>query len=415
MTAETDVPPPREGRATPLARWWARLSAGQRVAVAVVAGVVAVNVALVGLRSAVGGDPGGPVSSSLSTGAGGLEAMADLAREAGHPVRSQRETPAEGSLPADAVVVVVDPEQMSEDDFRAIVRHAADGGQLVLAGEAATPILRAVAAPEAGRTRVEPAAVLTVDDDGRFAPLRELAGDEGGRWTGVESLTTHVTDDEGRAVLVSGPAGSGTVTALADAELLHNGTLAQADNAGLALLLLGDADRPVVFLESVHGFGATGLDALPSSWKWAGAGALLALAVGLWWAASRLGPPEPGERALRPARRVHVEAVAAGLDQVGAQPADLVEPLVRANRRALAERLGVASDASEAVWEAAARAAGLDLSAVAAACRPPHDLPSALAVGAAAASRQRAALGPAPTEDHPAYRARSDHPLRSIP
>ena len=59
---------------------------GQRVVVGVVALLVAVNVGLAGLRSLVGGEPGGPVSSSFSTGADGLEGYADLLRavEGGH-------------------------------------------------------------------------------------------------------------------------------------------------------------------------------------------------------------------------------------------------------------------------------------------------------------------------------------------
>ena len=69
-----------------LARWWAGLGKGQRVAVALVALVLGVNVGLGGVQSIVGRDPGGPVSSAFSTGGDGLKALSALAADDGAEV-----------------------------------------------------------------------------------------------------------------------------------------------------------------------------------------------------------------------------------------------------------------------------------------------------------------------------------------
>lgn len=142
---------------------------------------------------------------------------------------------------------------------------------------------------------------------------RELAGDRGGGLLATGPLVP-VAGAGTRPTVLVGAVGEGRVVALADAGPLQNVSLGQADNAAFALAAAGDRDRPVVFVESVHGYGASGLDAVPAAWKWAAAGLVVALLAGLWAAGTRFGPAEPGARALRPPRRDHVEAVAAGLD-----------------------------------------------------------------------------------------------------
>jgi hypothetical protein len=149
-----------------------------------------------------------------------------------------------------------------------------------------------------------------------------------------------------------------------------------------------------VFFESVHGFGATVVDALPPSWKWAVTGLALSLLVGLWWAGSRFGPPEPSARALRPARLDHVRAVAADLERVSTAPADLVGPLVEANRLELGVRLQVAPDSSPEVWRRAAEAGGADPDVVEAGTTTPHDLAGSMYVGALAAHHRQIVAEP---------------------
>ena len=398
---------PPDGSRSPLSRWWAGLTRGQRVFVAVLGFVLGLNVALVGLRSAVGGSPGGPVSSSFSTGGGGLEAFADLARVSGHEVTRLKETPEAGSLPVEATVVLADPRRVSQADVDALERFVRGGGRLVVAGEATAPLVGAASTTGVAWELVEPVEVIEVvdappvsgggaagDPEPALGAVRWVTGDAGGRWANAADSTVLLSDADGRALIVALPVGSGTLVAVADADLLHNRNLALEDNAALGLELIGGDGRPVVFFESVHGFGATGIDALPSSWKWTGAGLVLALAVGLWWAAGRFGPPEPFERELRPARLEHVRAVAANLDRVSVHPAELVGPLVEANRVELADRLGVDVDSSPSVWQRAAETGGMDPDVVVTGTSTPSTIDEALYVGALAAHHRRISTEP---------------------
>lgn len=374
--------------------WWNRLGRGQRIAVAVLGLVVAVNLSLAGLGSLVGGgDPGGPVSSSFSTGGTGLEGFADLLRSAGHPVSRIGRTLTAADLPVGATVVVADPEQLTNAEARALIGFTRGGGRLVLAGGSNERLLAAVTGVpvtwEAGSGGDPLTVWLPVDGVGS---AQEVVGAGAGSWLHIGSLVP-VAGSGSDPVLLAGRVGRGRVLALADSGPLHNRNLARGDNAALALGLAGDVDRPVVFAESVHGFTGGGLQAVPPSWKWTALGSALALLLGLWWAGSRLGPPEPQRRELRPPRLAHVEAVAADLDRVTAHPADAAAPLRDATRRALAARLGVAPDASPAVLFAGAEQAGIEAHDVALLVSPPADLDAALAVGALAASRQRVAFG----------------------
>ena len=392
--------------------WWNALTLTQRVVISFIGAVVALNVALMGVRSAIGGgNPGGPVSSSLSTGGSGLEAFADLARQSGHDVVRLTEAVGQDDLPGGSTVVVADPREMDEAQARAILEAAGRGGRLVLAGPATAPLLAAVAGPELSVEQVGPQNPLAVSVEDAVegdvggsvtGRARSMAGDGGTRWQGLEGHRVHVADDDGRPVLVSIPLGRGEVVALADADPLHNRNLAKADNAALALGLAGEPGGVLVFVESVHGFAASGTGAVPAHWRWVAAGLAGAFVVGLWWAGVRFGPPEPDRRALRPPRLDHVRAVAADLDRVAPHPAETVAPLMLANRRHLTEALGIPPDASDTVVAASAEAAGIDPATIATVVEAPADLHTALAVGELAVANRRARTGLDPRRDRQA-------------
>ncbi|MGI9608765.1 MAG: hypothetical protein ACR2NL_00570, partial [Acidimicrobiia bacterium] len=102
--------------------------------------------------------------------------------------------------------------------------------------------------------------------------------------------------------------------------------------------MAGDAGRQVLFLEYLHGYTrSTGVAALPSRWRWALGGLLLAGFVWLIARGRRLGPPEDAERRLAPPRVLYVDALAAGLsrtrDRSGA-----TEPIRRRIENHLARR-----------------------------------------------------------------------------
>lgn len=388
MTVSTRDASPAVGRGR-LVPWWEGLGRGQRVLVAALVAVVVANAALAGTRSLLGGEPGGPASSSFSTGADGLEAYADLLRADGRGVVRLRERVGPDDVDPGATIVVTDPGGLDPTEARALVDVVADGGRLVVAGPGAAPLVRATTG-----TPLEPVTADAADrlsvwvPGGPVGAARELAGDRGGRWRAAGPLVPVAGADDQPAI-VAGAAGRGTVVALADAALLHNAVLADADNAALGLALVGARDRRIVFVESVHGHSAAGLDAVPPGWKWAGAGLVAALVVALWSAGTRFGPPEPQRRALRPPRRDHVEAVAAGLDRAGAGPADAAGPLAATEWADLVARLGLRADASPAVVAAALERVGEDPLVVDELTTPPADLDAALAVGRRAAHRRR--------------------------
>ena len=313
-----------------LAAWWRSLGRGQRAVVAVLGAVVGVNLLLGSFGSIFGsGHPGGPVSSSFSTGGAGLEGYADLLRKAGHPVVRWREGVAKAPLDPSATVVVADPGKLSRADRQALAAFVRSGGRLVVAGPSGAGLLGEVTGTEVGTDRGDPSDELQgwLPVDGLQGTER-YTGDEGSRWTDAGPLLPAAGDgDDGRPWILVGDVGAGSVVALADAAPLHNAHLAEADNARLGLVAAGGPERPVVFLESVHGYGATGLSALPAAWRWSGGGLVLALAVGMWAAGARFGPPEPSRRALRPPRADHVEAVAADLQAVTPAPTDLAGAL----------------------------------------------------------------------------------------
>ena len=387
-----------------MTNWWATLTRLQRIVVAIVAVLFGFNVALAGMNSAMGsGSSSGPDGSSFSTAPSGIEGLADLARASGHEVVKLKEPPEPGSLPIDATVIVTDPRQMTTPEARAVLDFVAGGGRLVVSDPTALPLVEAATGLALTTTQVDPQTSLDVLADADRADevtgsARSIAGDRGLRWSAEDQLgdldgvAVHVVGSGEEATVVSVEVGDGLLIAIADSVVLHNDHLADADNAALGLSLVGPPDRPVIFIESIHGFAVGGLDAVPTSWKWAGAGAVAALAVGIWWAAARFGPAEPQARELRPPRLDHVRAVAANIDRVSHSPEELVAPLVIANRQAMAHRLGTSPDDSPAVHERAARDSGLDPADIVLAFDGPVDMGSALAVGQMAAARRRVEL-----------------------
>ena len=139
-----------------------------------------------------------------------------------------------------------------------------------------------------------------------------------GEWTDADGARTLLQTASGGALLQERRVGRGELYLLADASPLQNRLLAVADNAQLALNLAGPGRRPVVFTESLHGYGPTrGLAAIPSRWRLTFAGLALA---GLLWIlarARRLGPPERTTASPLPPRGAYVEALALLLRRTG--------------------------------------------------------------------------------------------------
>jgi len=139
-----------------------------------------------------------------------------------------------------------------------------------------------------------------------------------GAWSTEDGFKAPLRSPDGQALLLERSLGRGTLVLLGDVSPLQNRLLAHAGNAQLALNLAGAPRRPVVFVESVHGYGESrGVAALPSGWKLALVG--LALAGLIWIAARarRLGPAEQPAPPGPPARSAYADALALLLARTG--------------------------------------------------------------------------------------------------
>ena len=334
-----------------------RLPTRLRHPLAVVAAVVvAFNVVVFGLDRLAGG-PSGPRSSSFATAPDGVAAYAELLGRAGHRVERLRAAPADTPLDPRATAIVLDAGPLSGEDAGALRDFVAAGGRLVAGGRIEGRWLHQVldGSPSwAGGGVNEAHLLVPTSDVGAAQVLR--AGAEG-YWAepnaslpvmgrGFKTVVSVLEGGKGRAVL------------LADAAVFHNRHLGEADNATFALAAAGPPARPVVFLESVHGFQSSGLAALPASWRTALIGLLGAALVLLWACGRRLGPPQDLQRPLAPPRVGYVLALGSLLRR-SSSPQEATAPLLAAGRARLGLRAGLSAEPSEAQLEAASRSLGM--------------------------------------------------------
>ena len=332
-----------------------RLSRPWRIGLGVLAAIVAFNVGLAFVRSLTGGTPGGPPSSSYSTGSAGAAAYAELLERAGHRVERLRRNPADATLDPSETLLLLDPGFVTREDARALGRFVHGGGRLVVAGSAGEWLDPIVEDRPRWRSRgVRSPAVL--------APVPEVTGVRSvvnyGRGAWEEGGALPALGSEDGALLVVARNG-GRVLLLADPSPVQNRLLDDADNARLGVNLAGPAGRPVRFLESFHGYGeATGLKAVPARW-WAAFGLLFAAALVLMLARGRrLGPPQAPERDLPPPRRVYVESLGGVLARIRRKE-QVVAPVRARTVALLGDRAGLAASASTDELRAAGERLGL--------------------------------------------------------
>lgn len=291
-----------------------------------------------------GGARRGPPSSSYTTSPEGLAAYADLLVQAGHPIARLRTNLVDEPPPSDATLVMLDPGDVSFDDAQALGDFVDSGGRLVAGGRSFPGWLEEVVLT---RPVWSPGGDRTV---GVGAPAREVEGIEEvrtsaeGYWS-YPGSTLPVLSNPGSVVASVETVGRGRVVLLADSTILQNELIDEADNAAFGLQAAGRSSRPVVFVESIHGYGTSaesGLAAIPDRWAWALTGLLLATFVFMWARGRRLGPPQEPDRALPPPRHDYVEA----LGGILARTRDLStvgETLQRGLRNRLARRAGGAT------------------------------------------------------------------------
>jgi hypothetical protein len=319
-------------------RWW--------FAVVVVAIVIVWNLLAEGVDR-IGGQPSGPPSSTYATTPNGVAAYADLLASRGHKVSRLRTDPADAALDPRATVVMLDPISVSPQDMAALRRFAEAGGRLVVGGPAPGWVDALLDDPPTWTSEGSMRA-------GPLAPTAEVLGVRTVRTAGAgswrdagESLPALGTGTS--ALLLIASPGEGRVALLADVSPLQNAFLDEADNAALGLTLAGEPERPVQFVESVHGYGrATGLAAIPTRWRWVLGGLVLAALLFMLARGRRLGPPERKARDLPPPRRQYVESLATTFAKTkGAAPAAAVPILQRAARERLTRQAGLGPGAPE--------------------------------------------------------------------
>jgi len=327
------------GGALPTRTRHARPWGGRRGWVLAGAGAVLVIILLELIGSLTGSGPQGPVSSAYATDAQGLAAWAELAGGAGQPVSELRAPLSTATLDPASTVVVLDPDALLRGDGERLLAFVRAGGRLIVGGQDPDAVLTAL-------SPAPPGWVGTAGTSDGPTPLGAsvlpgvgtVASAGAGAWTQTSGDRVLLADADGNPVLLAQRLGAGEILLLADASPLQNAYLATADNAQLALVLGGSPRRPLVFVESVHGYGTSrGLAALPLGFKVALIG--LALAGLLWVLARgrRLGPPDALDPLPVPARSAYVRALALLLRR-SARPDELAPTLRRAAERELAAR-----------------------------------------------------------------------------
>ncbi|HYO46137.1 MAG TPA: DUF4350 domain-containing protein [Gemmatimonadota bacterium] len=340
-----------------------RVSNKQRMRRALVAGVVAViglNV-LAYVLDRSGGARSGPPSSSYTTSPDGLAAYADLLERSGHPTGRVREPLEDAPPPPQTTAILLDPDGVSTEAARQLRTFVESGGRLVAGGLSASGdswIKELVDRPPTwaagGAASVEPL-VPASETNG----VERVDTAERGHWSDAGSTLPLLGSEEGFTATLAAPSGGGRVVFLADSSPLHNGLLDHADNAAFGLLIAGESGRPVVFIESVHGYGEqTGLAAIPARWKWALGGLTLAALVFMVARGRRFGPPDETARDLPPPRSDYVNALAGILVRTG-DARGVAAKLQASLRDRVARRTGLTSDASPEALSAAGVRAGL--------------------------------------------------------
>ena len=276
--------------------------------------------------------PQGRSGSSYSAASDGTRAYADLLNRYNFNVRRVRSLNV-GTLTPDETAIVIDPIDFERRDGEKLQNFARSGGHLVI-GSGFVELTALSTRPPVWESERQD--TWTIATPNAFNDAQKLFTASEGYWVdpGGGSPTVGTAN---AALLVRESIGSGSIDYIADATLLNNNLIAEADNAAFALALADNGTRTVVFVE-LDGAAAPaeGLAALPERWKLAMLVFVLAAALLAWSTAQRFGPPESAERVLPPARGEYINAMGAALartKEVEANRAALSEKALRTLRR----------------------------------------------------------------------------------
>jgi hypothetical protein len=357
--------------------------AGRRVWIAiafVVGGLVALNLLAQGLDRAIGGDqPGGATGSSYATAPAGLAAFSSLLAHYHHDVTRQRGSIIDQALPVDGTAFVLEPSELTADEAAVLLQFATAGGRLVVGGTSPFYLRNLRDKPPKWRPA---GATSWTEVDPSLGNVRDIEGAGVGSWSSPGSGRALVGGGD-FALLTRDQVGQGEILFLADVSPLENANLAIADNAAFGLALAGDADRPIVFPEGVHGYGSKrGLAAIPDRWKVSLILVALAALAFVWSRARRFGPPDKTSRDLPPARAEYVQALSISLERTH-EHAGALAPAQRWTRARVVARAGLGAHADDDEIARAARSFGCTDEEIAALLAPVSGDASVMALGRA--------------------------------
>jgi hypothetical protein len=321
--------------------------------------IVAIALVLAAIVDQVSPGASGPLGSSYATAPQGLSAYAELLTRTGHPVSRVRTTPARTGFDPSSTVMMLDPARINTADVAALRRFVVEGGNLVAGGQDPGRWLSVLMSDPPTWSPGGPTVALSALPSAQTAGVRTLLTAGQGSW-----------EDPGASLPLAGSTdawllsvahlGAGTVSLLADSSPLQNQYLARADNAALGLALAGAPGRRVAFQEAVHGYGeGNGVANLPTRWKWALIGLVVAAFVGVAARFRRLAAPDPPATAPLPPRREHVEALALALARTG-HPGQAAGPVRDRAQQQLRRRAGLDENAGPDELARAASQLGLD-------------------------------------------------------
>lgn len=311
-----------------------------------------------------------PDRSSLQISGGGFAGWRLLLDGEGIDARQLDDPPSEASLDPGGTIVGLDLGTLADRDAEALAEFVEAGGRLIAGGRTSERTLEAVSGARLADGDVgDPGADRRLVAASAIDGVSELDGAGARRFIDAgEGLPVFGTAEGALVVVV--PRGRGEVIAIADSTPLTNGELSSADNAQLAVDLVGSPERSEVrFLERLavdEENTDTGLAALPSNWIAGFVGVLLAALVLIASRLRRLGPPEQPPTSVAEPRIGYVDAMAHILARSG-EPVEAAEPVRMAALAAIggprssaevaegdkladeAERAGVDSDDARAL------------------------------------------------------------------
>lgn len=332
---------------------WRTLPVGVRIGIGAVVVVVTVNLVIGALDAATrGADLSGTDSDPASTAPDGIAAWVELLDRNGVDTELVGETDLALGSTANRTIVALGSDELAPAEARRLEEFVTAGGRLVAGTEVGPALVRSLVDllpvwSPAGTERAE-AVGSAPEIDG----IEEVHAEGVGSWSDV-GTSRALLEGESRVVASVASVGAGSVVFLADPSIVQNAFLGEADNAGFALQIVGEAATTVFVLPSDG--GATGLAAVPDRWKLALVGLIVAFLVGAVAAGRRIGPPDPQTPPRQPPRRAFVDAIGLALERTR-RPETALEPLRARARAQLTQRVGLPVDASdEELRSAAAR------------------------------------------------------------